>query len=101
MKSVLVMGVLFGGILLTTLQLRNATGPISFGAAYLDIFLMLLIFNLFDAVVLDWLIITVCKPRFVILPGAEGMEYLFHDYRKHLTDFLKGMVFSVVASLPF
>jgi hypothetical protein len=29
------------------------------------------------------------------------MEYLFRDYRKHLTDFLKGMVFCVVASLPF
>jgi hypothetical protein len=95
-------GVLIGGAILAALQLRTyPAGTISFGAAYLQIFLMLAIFNLFDAVVLDLFIITLLKPRFVILPGAEGMEYLFHDYHKHLTDFLKGIVFCAVASLPF
>lgn len=100
--AVLLLSVLFGGIILETLQLRtNPAGAISLGAAYLSIFLMLLIFNLFDALVLDLFILTLLKPRFVILPGAEGMEYLFHDYGKHLTDFLKGLVFCAVASLPF
>jgi hypothetical protein len=99
--ALVVMGVLFGGVVLTTLQLRTyQAGAISFGTAYLQTYLMLAMFNLFDAVVLDLFIITLLKPRFVILPGAEGMEYLFHDYRKHLTDFLKGMVFCTVASLP-
>ena len=51
--------------------------------------------------VLDLFILTLLKPKFVILPGAEGMEYLFNDYRKQLIDFLKGMVFSAVVSLPF
>jgi hypothetical protein len=100
--AVLVMGLLFGGVILEVLQLRTAQpGAISFGVAYLHIFLMLAIFNLFDALVLDLFIITLLKPRFVILPGAEGMEYLFNDYHKHLTDFLKGIVFCLVASLPF
>ena len=76
---VLFLGVLLGGLILETLHLRtDPAGAISFGAAYLDIFLMLAIFNLFDALVLDLFIITLLKPRFVILPGAEGMEYLFH-----------------------
>ncbi len=100
--SVLLIAVLFGGVILETLQLRTAgAGSLSFGAAYLHIFLLLFIFNLFDALVLDLFIITLLKPRFVILPGAEGMEYLFHDYRKQLKDFLKGVVFCIVASLPF
>lgn len=97
--AVLFMGVLFGGLLLTALQLRGRA--LSFGEAYLLFFIMLFIFNLFDALVIDLLIITVFKPRFVILPGAEGMEYLFNDYRKHVGDFLKGIVFCAVASLPF
>ena len=100
--TVLVLGVLFGGVLLEALQLRTAQpGTLSFGVAYLHIFLMLSVFNLFDAPVLDLFIITLLKPRFVILPGAEGMEYLFNDYRKQLTDFLKGIVFCLIASLPF
>jgi hypothetical protein len=100
--GLMVMGVLFGGVFLTTLQLRTyPAGAVSFGTAYLHIFLIVAMFNLFDAVVLDLFVITLLKPRFVILPGAEGMEYLFHDYRKHLTDFLKGMAFCAIASLPF
>ena len=100
--AVVFIGVLFGGVALTTLQLRTASaGALSFGAAYVQIFLLLLLFNLFDAIVLDLFLIAILKPRFVILPGAEGMEYLFLDPRKHITDFMKGMVFCVVASLPF
>lgn len=100
--SLVLIGVLFGGLLLTTLQLKiYQAGALSFGAAYLYLFLMLVIFNVFDAVVLDLFLITLLKPKFVILPGAEGMEYLINDYRKHLADFLKGMVFCTVVSLPF
>jgi len=87
----------------TALQLRpSQAGALSFGAAYVQIFLVLAIFNLFDAVVLDFFVIMVLKPRFVIIPGAEGMEdYIFRDYRKQVTDFVKGMVFCSIASLPF
>jgi hypothetical protein len=99
---VLLLGVLFGGIILTILQLRNyPVGVLTFATAYLSIFLMLAVFNLFDALVLDLLIITLLTPRFVILPGAEGMEYLFRDYNKQLADFLKGFVFCAVMSFPF
>lgn len=99
--AVLVMGILLGGLILETLQLRADPGVISFGPAYLNFFSMLFIFNLFDALVLDLFILTLLKPKFAIHAGAEGMEYLFNDYRKQLVDFLKGIVFCVVASLPF
>ena len=100
--AVLLLVVLFGGVLLETLRLRaSQAGALPFGAAYLHIFLFLSVFNLFDALVLDLFILTLLKPSFVILPGAEGMEDLFNDYRKQLVDFFKGIVFCTVASLPF
>jgi len=99
--AVLMMGILFGGILLTALDLRAQRGTMPFGIAYLHIFAMLFLFNLVDAVIIDLLIISLLKPRFVILPGTEGMEGLFNDYRKQFIDFLKGLVFCTVASVPF
>lgn len=99
--AVLLLGFMLGMMTLEVFQLRAAPAEtISFGTAYLHIFLMLSIFNLFDALVLDLFILTLIKPKFAILPGAEGMEYLFNDYRKQLTDFLKGAAFCTIASLP-
>jgi len=74
---------------------------LSFGAAYLYLFLLLAIFNLYDALVLDLGILTWLKPKCIIPPGAEGMEHLLYDYGKQLRDFLKGIVFCAIASLPF
>jgi hypothetical protein len=100
--GVLLLGTLLGGILLETFHLRReSAGSLSFGVAYLDIFLLLLIFNLFDALVIDFFIISLLKPRFVILPGTEDLKDTLIDYRKQVIDFLKGLVFCVVASLPF
>jgi hypothetical protein len=103
--TVLFMGTLLGGLTLETAQLRllNAgqAGVLSFGAAYLHVFLLLATFNLYDALVLDLGILTWLKPKCIILPGAEGMEHLLFDYGKQLRDFLKGMVFCAIASLPF
>ncbi|MDX2075274.1 MAG: nitroreductase [bacterium] len=97
--GVLFMSILFGMVILEALQLR--ANDVSFGTAYLHIFIVLFMFNLFDALVLDLFILTFLKPKFAIPPGAEGMEYLIYDYRKQFTDFLKGMVFCAIASLPF
>ena len=100
--AMLFIGLLLGGLTLEALRIRaEQSDSLTFGAAYLQIFLFLFIFNLFDALVIDLFILTLFKPRFAILPGAEGMEYLFNDYRKHLGGFLKGTVFCTLASLPF
>src|SRR5262249_39766553 len=100
--AAMVLTILVGTVLLSALQLRvEHRGAHSFGAAYLTIFLILFMFNAFDAVVLDLFLITWLKPKFVIIPGMEGMEHLLYDYRKQVGDFLKGIVFCVVFSLPF
>src|SRR5689334_2572866 len=45
-------------------------GAISFPVAFLTVVGILQLFNLFDAVVLDYLILTVMKPRFALIPGT-------------------------------
>ncbi len=100
--GVLVIGILLGGVLLEALHLRTYQwGLAQFGIAYLHVFIMLAIFNVFDALVLDLFILTLLRPKFAFVPGIEGMEHQLFDYRKQLVDFLKGFVFSAVASLPF
>lgn len=92
---------MFGLPLYSTYQLRLENGgSISFITAYLNTFVVTNIFNLFDAVVLDLLILTFMKPKFAVIPGAEGMEYLYHDWNMHLRNYLKGIVFCAVFSLP-
>jgi hypothetical protein len=98
--AVVMLATLIGPLVYYAFQLR-ANPELTFGTAYLHFFLVLLIFNLFDAVVIDLVYLTWMTPKYVILPGSEGMEYLFHDYRMHFVNFLKGIVFCIVFSLPF
>lgn len=81
------------------LRLENG-GTLSFLSAYLNVFFIANIFNLFDAVVLDLLILTFMNPKFAVIPGAEGMEYLYRDWGMHLKNYLKGIVILTIFSLP-
>lgn len=51
-----------------------------------------------DLVVLDWLIFVRSRPRFIVLPGTEGMAG-YKDYFFHLKGFLVGVVLSAAVSL--
>lgn len=84
----------------TVLLKQQFGGEISFLSAYLNAFFIANIFNLFDAVVIDLLILTFMKPKFAVIPGAEGMEYLYRDWNIHLVNYVKGVVFCAVFSLP-
>jgi hypothetical protein len=92
----------FIGPALSTASLRaDNGGSLSFAIAYLHIFLVLNLFNLFDAVVIDLLILTFAKPRFMILPGTTLADYDgLHDWGLHLRNYLKGIVISAVLALP-
>jgi hypothetical protein len=89
-------------MLVSAIELKVERGDsITFGIAYLNLFLVLMVFNIFDAVVIDLLWLTLLKPKFVILTGMEGMEHVLYDYRKQVGDFFKGFIFCAVFSLPF
>jgi hypothetical protein len=93
--------VFIGWPLFSAYQLRAENGgTLPFVIAYLHVFFLANIFNLFDAVVIDALFIAILKPKFVMLPGTEDLVYLFYDWSMHLRNYLKGIVFCAIFSLP-
>jgi len=55
------------------------------------------VINLFDLLILDWLMFCTWTPSFVVLPGTEGMAG-YKDYGLHFRGFLTGIVISAALS---
>jgi hypothetical protein len=68
----------------------------------LDIFLsaagVVFLFNLVDWLILDWLIVCTITPKFMVLPGTEGMVG-YKNYGMHFRGFLIGTVLAAVIGL--
>jgi hypothetical protein len=89
---------LFGALILAIAQLPPASnGVASYLAITLCVFIMLFTLNVVDLVVNDWLIFNTLRPKFIILPGTEGMAG-YGDYGFHFKQFLKGTLGSLIAS---
>ena len=73
-------------------------GRLSFPAAFLHAAGILGLFNLFDAVVLDYLILTRMQPSFAILPGTAGLPG-YQDLGLQGRAFLKGNLFVLFGGL--
>lgn len=90
---------LFGVPFLSTLTLKQANGgDITFLPLFINAFGVFWIGNLFDLLVVDWLIGCTFTPKFVILPGTEGASG-YKDYAFHFRGFLTGTVLAVVVGL--
>ncbi len=74
-----VVGVTAGGI--ATLRDRLG-GDIGFWPGFTFGVTVFIVLHLFDLVVIDWLLFCWIQPRFMVLPGTEGMpeyrDWLFH-----------------------
>jgi len=91
--------ILVGVLIFSIVQLSKASsGPLTFTAVFLSVCVTLLTFNVVDLVILDWLIFVTLQPRFVVLPGTEGMAG-YKDYDFHFKAFLRGTVLCLIASL--
>jgi hypothetical protein len=78
--------------------LQAEVGYIPFLPALAFSAIVLLVFNVFDLIVLDWLIFCTIQPHAIVLPGTEGMPG-YRDYRFHFIGFLKGFGFCAVGAL--
>jgi hypothetical protein len=54
-----------------------------------------LVFNVFDLVVIDWLVVCLVTPKFVVIPGTEGCAG-YKNYAHHARGFAVGMIGSAV-----
>ena len=85
--------------LISTLTLsRRSDGNTSFLQLFLNASGVAIIFNLVDLLLLDWLMFCTITPKFLVIPGTEGME-AYKDYGFHFRAFLIGTVLSIVAGL--
>ena len=78
--------------------LQGETSSISFLSAFIFSAFTLLVFNIFDLIILDWLVFCTIQPRSMVLPGTERMAG-YRNYHFHFIGFLKGLGFSVVGGL--
>lgn len=88
---------LFFGIMISipmfAVQHVHAT---SFIEAWLISYSVLLFFNFWDLLILDWLIVCFITPKFMRLEGVDTSHY--KNYKKHLYDFFKGILYLSVPS---
>ncbi len=91
--------VLIGGpFVLTALLAARSEGMLSFGEMFLYAGGLVLVFNLFDWLIIDWLVFCTITPKLIVIPGTEGNP-AYKDYFYHLRGFLFGTVFSAIIGL--
>ena len=85
-----------GGIVISNLQLRRRNGgKLTRRAGFCNAYAVYTLINLFDLVILDWLIFTWYQPDFVVLPGTEGMDS-YKDYAFHAKASAKGSLLGLL-----
>lgn len=80
--------------------IARSGATLSFATAFGHFLAVFFLFNLFDLVVIDWLMLLVLKPSFLAGIAVPGLSYeeTVGGYGYHFGAFLKGMVFILVAS---
>jgi hypothetical protein len=88
--------ILIFGPFLSTLTLKNANNEtLSFWVLLINSFGVAFIFNVVDWLILDWLLFCTIQPKFMIIPGSEGMPG-YRNYWMHFRGFLIGSLISLV-----
>jgi hypothetical protein len=97
--AVCLFGVLIGAMVYDVIRLEVVLGtPPSFLAIFTSIVIVFALFNLVDAVIIDWLILLVLWPGLGVLPGTEGMAG-YKDARWWTINLLKGFAMAPIAGI--
>ena len=84
--------------IITAYMLKAKLGDaFSFWVGFSHFAVMILLANLGDLVILDWLIISKITPKFVVIPGSDPGDY--KDFTHHFKGHAKATVIMVVLSL--
>lgn len=97
----LVTGTLFLAVLVAVpalgLARLAADTDLGFARPFFFTLVVLTVFNLLDLLVIDWLLMVRLKPRWIVLPGTEGLAG-YDDYGFHFRAFLIGVAGSFGAA---
>jgi hypothetical protein len=95
--GILVWGYALGGLFYFSAQLAARSGQAAFLPLFLSTYLVFEIVNLFDLLVIDYLVLLVLKPKSLFIPGALALVQE-QGFGFHFKGFLKGSVLGVVIS---
>jgi hypothetical protein len=95
--GIFVWGYALVGLFYANAQFAARSGQAAFLPLFLNTYLVFEIVNLFDLLVIDYLVLLVLKPPSLFIPGtlALGQD---HGFGFHFKGFLKGSVLGVVIS---
>jgi len=97
--SLLFLLILFGVLCYSMVDLgRSSSIRLTFLPLFVLTFMEIFTFNLWDLLVIDWLIFNTLQPSFIFLPGTKGLKG-YKDYYFHFKGFLNGITFSLVSAL--
>lgn len=88
---------MFGIPYLIGRSMALSTDSVSFLMVFAHLWIVLNLFNLFDAVVLDVLFLGLMRPKFALIPEAWGRADLL-NLRREAANWMKGMVFCLVGA---
>jgi len=92
-------GLMIGAMVYDVIRLEMVLGtPPSFLASFASIVIVFALFNLVDAVIIDWLILQVLWPGLGVLTGTEGMAG-YKDVQRWTRNLLKGFVLAPIAGV--
>ncbi|MBC7869623.1 MAG: hypothetical protein H7Y09_02185 [Chitinophagaceae bacterium] len=93
---------LFVVLTFLAVRLRASYGDsLTFGTALLHLYLVFQMFNLFDAVIIDIVLIVLIRPKWVVLPGIENVAHPYGDFNFQVINYFKGLIIGFVLSAPF
>lgn len=90
---------IIGVVGVSTYQLSVIVGgPLTFLMIFAHLWIMFMLFNLVDLLLIDWLIVEIIRPAFIVESGL-GQLMAKRNYWHHFQGFLKGSVGILVVSL--
>ncbi len=83
----------------STLQFRQQTGnAVSLLYLIVHSFAIVMIFNLFDLFILDFLLFCTITPKFMVVPGTEGLAG-YKDYGFHIRQHARSVIYMALLAL--
>ncbi|NMM61878.1 hypothetical protein HBE96_04080 [Clostridium sp. P21] len=92
--------VILFGTLMSAGLLHYGGHQASFGAVFLHLWIICMMWNVVDLLILDWLIFCTITPKCFILPGTEGCKG-YKDYKFHFIGFIRGCGYMTLCALVF
>lgn len=93
-------GLVLFGVLILFGVLYFRGGEVPFTKVLLYIFIAAMTWNVADLLIMDWLIICLITPKWVVIEGTEGCKG-YKDYMYHLRGFFIGCVYMVIIAVIF